>query len=61
MFEWLADPSAWVALATLTSPGDAVLCESVTYTGMRSLANHLHVRAHPVAMDGELVSDTEAP
>jgi DNA-binding transcriptional MocR family regulator len=42
-----------VALATLTSPGDAVLCESVTYTGMRSLANHLHVRAHPVAMDSE--------
>ncbi len=42
-----------VALATLTSPGDVVLCESVTYTGMRSLANHLHVRAHPVAMDGE--------
>jgi DNA-binding transcriptional MocR family regulator len=42
-----------VALATLTTPGDAVLCESVTYTGMRSLANHLHVRAHPVAMDGE--------
>ena len=42
-----------VALATLTSPGDAVLCESVTYSGMRSLANHLHVRAHPVAMDGE--------
>jgi DNA-binding transcriptional MocR family regulator len=42
-----------VALATLTSPGDVVLCEAVTYTGMRSLANHLHVRAHPVAMDGE--------
>jgi DNA-binding transcriptional MocR family regulator len=42
-----------VALATLTAPGDAVLCESVTYTGMRSLANHLHIRAHPVAMDGE--------
>jgi len=42
-----------VAVATLTAPGDAVLCESVTYTGMRSLANHLHVRAHPVAMDGE--------
>jgi DNA-binding transcriptional MocR family regulator len=42
-----------VALSTLTAPGDAVLCESVTYTGMRSLANHLHVRAHPVAMDDE--------
>jgi DNA-binding transcriptional MocR family regulator len=47
-----------VALATLTAPGEAVLCESLTYTGMRSLANHLHVRAHPVAMDDEgLVPD----
>lgn len=42
-----------VALAALTAPGDAVLCESVTYTGMRSLANHLHVRPHAVAMDHE--------
>lgn len=42
-----------VALATLTNPGDTVLCEYVTYTGMRSLANFLHVRAHPVAMDHE--------
>jgi DNA-binding transcriptional MocR family regulator len=42
-----------VAVATLMTPGDAVLCEAVTYTGMRSLANHLHVRAHAVAMDGE--------
>ena len=42
-----------VAIATVTAPGDAVLCESVTYTGMRSLANHLHVRAHPVPLDDE--------
>ena len=42
-----------VALSTLTAPGDAVLCEAVTYTGMRSLANHLHVRAYPVPMDQE--------
>jgi DNA-binding transcriptional MocR family regulator len=42
-----------VALSTLTAPGEVVLCESVTYTGMRSLANHLHVRAQPVAMDLE--------
>jgi DNA-binding transcriptional MocR family regulator len=42
-----------VALATLTAPGDAVLCESLTYTGMRSLANHLHVRLQTVAMDDE--------
>jgi DNA-binding transcriptional MocR family regulator len=42
-----------VAMSTLMAPGDSVLCESVTYTGMRSLAHHLHVRAHPVSMDGE--------
>ena len=42
-----------VALAALTAPGDAVLCEAVTYTGMRSLAHHLHVRPQAVAMDHE--------
>ena len=42
-----------VALATLTSPHDVILCESVTYTGMRSLAHHLHVDLEPVAMDDE--------
>jgi DNA-binding transcriptional MocR family regulator len=42
-----------VAIATLTSPGDVLLCEAATYTGMRSLANHLHITLQPVAMDGE--------
>jgi DNA-binding transcriptional MocR family regulator len=42
-----------VSLATLTAPGEVVLCEAVTYTGMRSLANFLHVRLHPVAMDDD--------
>jgi DNA-binding transcriptional MocR family regulator len=42
-----------VALSTLTAPGETVLCEAVTYSGMRSLAHHLHVTAHAVAMDGE--------
>lgn len=42
-----------VALATLTAPGDVVLCEAVTYTGMRSLAHHLHVRVESVAMDAD--------
>ena len=47
-----------VSLGTLTAPGDTVLCESVTYTGMRSLANHLHVRLQGVAMDDEgLIAD----
>lgn len=42
-----------VALATLTAPGESVLCESLTYTGMRSLANHLHVRPRAVPMDDQ--------
>jgi DNA-binding transcriptional MocR family regulator len=42
-----------VAIGTLTSPGDVVLCEANAYTGMRSLAHHLHITLHPVAMDGE--------
>lgn len=42
-----------VALATLTAPGNTVLCESVTYTGMRSLAHHLHVGLQAVSMDDE--------
>ncbi len=47
-----------VALATITAPGETVLCESVTYTGMRSLAHHLHVRLQGVTMDREgLVPD----
>ena len=32
-------------------PGDAVLAEAVTYTGLISLAKHLHLRLVPVAMD----------
>ena len=42
-----------VALSTITAPGETILCEAVTYTGMRSLANHLHVRLQGVAMDDE--------
>ena len=38
-------------LATLTRPGDAVLTEAVTYTGVISLANHLHLRLVPVTVD----------
>ena len=34
-----------VALATLTAPGDVVLCEAVTYSGMRSLASLARRRA----------------
>jgi DNA-binding transcriptional MocR family regulator len=40
-----------VTLATLTRPGDVLLAEAVTYTGLISVANHLHLQVVPVAMD----------
>jgi DNA-binding transcriptional MocR family regulator len=42
-----------VTLGTLTNPGDTILTEELTYSGMRSLANHLHVRLKGLPMDEE--------
>lgn len=42
-----------VALATVVEPGDTVLVEEVTYTGMKCLAGLLRVRLEPLPMDGE--------
>jgi DNA-binding transcriptional MocR family regulator len=42
-----------VTLATLTRPRDVVLVERLTYPGMKSLANHLHLRLEPVEIDEE--------
>ncbi len=42
-----------VALATLTRPRDVLLVEALTYPGLKSLANHLHVRLEPIALDAE--------
>jgi DNA-binding transcriptional MocR family regulator len=48
--------------ATLCDPGDVVLTEALTYPGMKGLANLLHLRLVPVAMDelGMLPSAFEA-
>ena len=40
-----------VALSSLCRPGDSVLTESVTYSGMRAIAGLLGVQLHGVAMD----------
>ncbi|MFP2906992.1 aminotransferase class I/II-fold pyridoxal phosphate-dependent enzyme, partial [Pyxidicoccus sp. 3LFB2] len=40
-----------VALTALTRPGDTVLCESLTYPGLKVLASRLHLRLQGVAMD----------
>ena len=37
----------------LTRPGDTILCEEWTYTGIRRLADLAHVKLQGVAMDGE--------
>lgn len=46
-----AQHSLLAALATLTRPGEPVLTEAVTYTGLISVANHLHLRLVPVPVD----------
>ncbi|NQU62334.1 MAG: PLP-dependent aminotransferase family protein [Rhodospirillales bacterium] len=40
-----------VALSTVTRPGDIVLTESVTYTGIKDFAAHRDLRLSAVAMD----------
>jgi DNA-binding transcriptional MocR family regulator len=40
-----------IALGALARPGDLVLCEALTYPGMRIIANFLHLRLQGVAMD----------
>jgi DNA-binding transcriptional MocR family regulator len=40
-----------LCLATLTSPGDMVLVEALTYPGMKALASVLHLRLVPVELD----------
>ncbi|NIR45371.1 MAG: PLP-dependent aminotransferase family protein [Gemmatimonadetes bacterium] len=42
-----------VALAAEVEPGDAVLVEEVTYSGMKCLAGLLGVRLEPLPLDGE--------
>jgi DNA-binding transcriptional MocR family regulator len=40
-----------ITLSTLANPGDTVLTEELTYSGMKSLAHHLHLRIKGVALD----------
>jgi len=42
-----------VTFSTITNPGDMVLTGEVTYSGMKSLANFLHLRLRGLAMDVE--------
>jgi DNA-binding transcriptional MocR family regulator len=40
-------------LGTLLQPGDLVLTEALTFTGMRAAANLLHLRLQGLALDGQ--------
>lgn len=42
-----------LAMSAVTRPGDTVLCEAATFFGMKSLADHMGLTLHPVALDGE--------
>ena len=40
-----------VVFATLLTPGDLVVTESLTYAGLKALANHLHFRLEGLELD----------
>ncbi len=42
-----------MVFSALTNPGDTVLTGELTYSGMKSLANFLHIRLRGLAMDEE--------
>lgn len=41
------------AFMTVAKPGETVLCEELTYAGLRVLAQNLHLKVRGVAMDAE--------
>jgi len=48
-----AQHSLLVALMATTKPGDTVLAEELTYSGMKDLCGHMHVKLRGLAMDAE--------
>ena len=42
-----------IALAVTTKPGDTVLAEELTYSGMKDLASQMHVKLRGIPMDAE--------
>ncbi len=64
MAEWLAatgrivlttgaQHALLIALAVTTKPGDTVLAEELTYSGMKDLSSQMHLKLRGVAMDAE--------
>jgi DNA-binding transcriptional MocR family regulator len=48
-----AQHAAMLAMSALARSGDAVLCEPLTFYGMKALARMLELKLHGVEMDGE--------
>jgi DNA-binding transcriptional MocR family regulator len=48
-----AHPTMLAILSILTNPGDTVLCENITYPGIRNLAARMRVRLEGIAMDAD--------
>ena len=48
-----AQPALAAVLGLLARPGDAVICEPLTFPGMRALAAHLGLRLVPCPVDAE--------
>jgi DNA-binding transcriptional MocR family regulator len=42
-----------IALAVTTKPGDTVLAEELTYSGMKDLADQMHLKLRGISMDAE--------
>jgi DNA-binding transcriptional MocR family regulator len=42
-----------IALAVTTKPGDTILAEELTYSGMKDLASQMHVKLRGIPMDAE--------
>src|SRR5712691_6364733 len=42
-----------ISLVATTKPGDVVLAEELTYSGMKDLSNQMHLKLRGIAMDGE--------
>ena len=48
-----AHPTMVAILSILTTPGDVVLCETITYPGIRNIAAQMRVQLKGIAMDAE--------
>lgn len=48
-----AHPTMVAILSILTTPGDVVLCENITYPGIRNIAAQMRVQLKGIAMDAE--------